>query len=456
MRHHKLWQGMLILVSLIFPVLTVYYAYLHLSNLPLGDMVLYNIHVAIAIQEGRGLFETIRTPVLGTHYIVPTFIVTAFLSFFTKWDIRWETGVNLLVMAINYALLLGLLWRYNRQVIWFALLPVSALFWTTNQDTNLYIGTHNSWHFLFMFFMLGIYALHTNELRWWRVFLAGLCAALSSLSIASGITAWLALTPLLLIRTKNWRFYTMWVIGFSLNVAFIVFEPNTTSSTVAASLTVADVQPDITLFSVITFFMGYLGNPFTFGVKLGLASGVGILGLTLLMSGGFILWRQTRIPEQLYERQFLITWWAIMLFSLFTGALITVGRVAWGAERVLQNHYITPVLYFWIPLYILMTRMSLMMANRKPMYTRVIARAAIIMFVILAPLHILSTMEVWYGNQWYDPERIRELEGCLMDYPVSGETECFEKFTFNPLPVYQAQLDKLYDYKLAIYREDSP
>lgn len=437
----RLLKGAAVLISAIFPVLAAYYAGLHLSNAPLGDMIYYQAPVAIAVSEGQGILRAVFVPVIGVHYIVPTALVTAFLSLTSNWNLHYETTFNFVLMSVNFWIVLWLLRKEG--LLWGGLVPVTALFWTTNQDINLYIGLHNVWHFVHLFFFGALLTLFWGQPSWRRMMLAAIFGLWATFTIASGVLVWVAVLPVLLTSYRKRGYLLFWFGAFLVAALLLWAAPGADASTVLEQTQNGGANVPVNPLTLALFFLSTLGAMFTFGVKLWLAAVVGVIGLAVFVANGVFLYRSG-------EKQFVLLWGSVALFALLSLALISLGRIGWGIERSQHPHYTSTSALFWIATVVLVVKTMLL--SESNVVAKRITMISVLAAVILIPLHTLSTMEVWYGNQWYTPDRIAHFEACLAQYPETGDSACMEGFTFTEFDFYAPIVDSLYEQRLAVYR----
>ncbi len=430
----------LALASVPFPLMAAFFAWRHRADIPLGDMLFFNVPVAVAVQRGEGIGAAIMQPVLGVHYHVPMLSFTALLSMWMNWNLHYEIVMLLAVLAVGYGLLLALLWREGPAVFWGSLLPATALTWTVNQDPNLYIGLHGVWLLNNLWMLAAVLLLAARPNATWAVIGAGLCGLAATFTLANGIVLFVALLPLLWFRQRSRQTALLWggLFALTLLLWFLAPEigPNTINDHVAAA-----TGADTPLWWFGVHYTALLGSPLSF-VFVEYATAViwGIVGLLLLAANVVYLYRTG-------AHDTLLHWGSLLLFVLGSLALVSYGRYRWGLFFSQRSHYVTLTLLFWVGTFVLTIR------SLTTLHGAWWRRMALVGATAFAIFHALSVMEIWYGKQWYTPAGIATYTACLEAYPTTGDTDCFTNLGFAPPEDYIHHIDDMITYRLGLYRD---
>ena len=433
-------QWLIIALSSVFPIMAGIFAWLHRAQIPLGDMLFFNVPVAVAVQRGTQLPAVMLQSVLGVHYPIPSYVITALLAKTSHWNIHYEMYTLVLLVAVGYGLLLCLLWREGKAVFWTALLPMTALAWTVNQDPNLYISIHSVWLFNNIFLLSAILLLDRPTRSFWAVLAAGICALFATFTLSNGALIFVVAAPLLWRYHPRWQAVLTWFLLIALTLMLLVFITRFDVGGITAYLQI-DPEQTSPFWMFPVYYLALLGSLFSFFIaEYTVAVIFGGVGVVLVAIDGVYLYRKG-------EHDLLYRWGTLLAFALLSCGMMSYGRYRWGMFFSQRSHYITLTLLFWVSV-IVMTVRSLQLVQQGMLKRLVIAG-----FVVGALFHAMSVLEIWYGKQWYRPETIATYTDCLDAYPTTGDTSCIESLGFAPPEDYIQHIDDMVTYRLGLYRD---
>jgi hypothetical protein len=274
------------------------------------------------------------------HRVVVPRVVTLLLATLSGWNVKLEMYVGFLVAAAGFGAILATAWRnraFGASAAPFAMsaLAGSFAYFSWMQHENWLWGFQIAFFLTQTMFLAGLHVLHRDD---WnpclRVVAGGLFALLSTLSMAHGMFAWVALLPSLLAipatRRARTVFLTAWVVTAAL-VAAAYFghgvnyykEPGAHAPGLGTTLKLT---------------VGLLGSQFGETIhgkpfKSALWSGAAVL---LLLAAGII---QARRSGAEWRR--IAPWISLALFAGAFCFAVAHSRGIWGISVTMVSRYTT-------------------------------------------------------------------------------------------------------------------
>jgi len=432
----RLHRFLLLLLTLPFPIMGITYALRHRTQVPLMDLLYFNLPLAVTISRGENVWALLFSPFNGPHIHVSGGLLTIINTSLTDWNPQNEQAALLVLLGLNYSLLLRLLWGSGRHIFWGSLLPVSAFFWTVTQDASSYVGIHTTWLFVNLSLLVALVMLEEGPPRLWRLIVAGFAGLWATFSLFNGMVLFVAMAPIVLLRYRARRFLWAWA-GMTLGTWALLFFLLLRGGGFSTGMSTVETTPS-TLFLFGPMLLGSGFSIFFFRYASAFIFGMLILGW--LMLNGIILWRAG-------EHNLLRRWGSMAAFILMGAGLITLGRYQAGLLTSQSLHYNALVKYLWI---VLAVSVVAVLPHLQRAWVR---RGMAVLGVTLFVVHLWSSLEVWYGKQWYNPQTIAGYEQCLDAYPTTGETACLDRLVLLELDQVVALVDEMYELRVGYYRD---
>jgi hypothetical protein len=253
------------------------------------------------------------------------------------------------------------------------------------------------------------------------------CACLSAVAMfssANGIVAWLALPPALLgaragARAAWKRWLPFWCAGLALCVAVYAQGYHSPASHPSTSEVLR--HP----FDATAYFVAFLGGPFAAGhFPLAVALVVGAVALLSYAFACAYLFK-FRDDRELLRRS--AAWASLGVYSLGTGAFVTVGRLGFGVGQAVSTRYAAFSLYLLVALIYLLpcvvedaTRRGYVTAARLAWLKRLGALSAVLLLIAHVLIFVLV---VKHGAADWRRARLGA-KACLLFIEVIPEERC--------------------------------
>jgi hypothetical protein len=352
------------------------------------------------------LFEKMAAGALGfadffaqhnEHRILFPRLIAFGLGRLTHWNVRAELFVIWFLALICLFNIWQLAWRSGRKDsnFWLLFSASVLLFSPLNRDNFL-------WGFQIGFLLplacvtacvwVATYVRHPFNF----VFAIILCT-ICTFSIASGLTSWLLITPLLALaqtRSRSSRkWWAIWICTFLFEVCayFYGYEKPARHAPLWWSLRYPIPAGEYVLV--------FLGSPFTFGtnlapVPLGVRMG-GLLVLILLICAGY-LWSKRRDRILLAEG---LPWLMLALVAVSAAVLTTIGRLGFGPTQARVSRYVAFAVMLPIALLALTplvrSHWTGSLSARGQLMTKTVSFLLLIPFILMTGPSVLSELPTW-------------------------------------------------------------
>lgn len=441
-----------VLLSLI-PIYIVY-LYMHTYGLaaPTDDQWLTPVQIAFHTQNGSLTLGDIVEAYEGGHRTVFYRAVTAGLAYATRWDVKLEMYLNLLLALLRFGLVVMIFHQHHPKLTYAILLPFSLLVFSTYQFWGWLSGIYAVWHFVSLFWLATIWVLRRFAVGWRTLLVAAFLALCATFQQGSGLVTfpvfWLTLW---MFGYRRLQYYLFWsgttLVALGLYLYGIDLSP---SSAGEPSLIAKLLHPKAWLY-VITFF----GNPFSYIRNVSLAAVVGASGC-LLWGANF--WYLSR-PKRDWPR--FAAWFTLAGLSIGTALMGYTVRYTSPLYAATGNRYVLASTHFWFGLGA-MVLITTWQQRTMPLrlWERLLSSSNILFSVLLLGLYLQSniwmvqTTAFHFGWEVFAKRESRYTapEYCLLAAPLSRDLTCFGLLGRG------VNVDSVYllaYYRLAIFRQQA-
>jgi len=352
------------------------------------------------------LFEEMAAGTLGfadffaqhnEHRILFPRLISFGLGRLTHWNVRAELFVIWFLALVCLFNIWQLTWRSGRK---------DSSFWLLFSASVLLFSPLNRDNFLWGFqigFLLPLACVTaciwvaTYLRRPFNFVFAIVLCTICTFSIASGLTSWLLITPLLVhaeTRSRSSRkWWAIWICAFLFEVCayFYGYEKPARHAPLWWSLRYP--------ISAAEYVLVFLGSPFTFGTNLpplplGVRMG-GLLVLLLLICAVY-LWSKRDNRILLAEG---LPWLILAMVAVSAAVLTTIGRLGFGPAQARVSRYVTFSVMLPIAVLALTSVVRLHWTRSFSAHGQLVTRAAsfvlLLPFILMTGSSFLSDLPVW-------------------------------------------------------------
>jgi hypothetical protein len=448
------------LAAALFALIPIYLVIVYMDtygrNVPTNDHWLFGLDIATATKNGTLSLEVILRDFAG-HRIFFTGAQHALFTALTDWNVRAEMWVNL-PLAMGEFLVLVLIFRriYPHLTAW-VLVPFSMVIFSLYQYLNWLNSFYTIWHFVPLFFLLGLYSLLRLEIGWRPVILAIVFSFCATFSLGPGVVTWVTvLMAMLLLGYRRPLHYGSVIVAL---LGTLYLYTREVQVQVASEGNEGFSSLQIKPFDQMShFFLSFIGNPFTAEFDDILALRIAIIGIVLFAVNILFLWR--------WEKQSLAQltpWLTMAAFAFGVAALITLTRYRDFRWLVaLEQRYTVISSYFWLALIatIVAVIWAMRRDDRQKSWQQGLMVANLLVGVVLVGLYCRAN--IWnlqatasrFDFQVGDKPTTENEETCLQNYPLRRDDTCIQQFS-NQLG--NATPEKIYQvaaYGLTIFAND--
>jgi hypothetical protein len=377
--------------------------------------------------------------------LFPHFIFVA-LGRLTGWNVKYEMMVSLLLacfVAFGVRRLGALTFAdpHRRGVLF---LLASLLIFSTIQYDNWLFGVQVVYFMPAACVVAGLLVAYSKRVG--TIAAVTVCACLSAVAMfssANGIVAWLVLPPALLgaragARAAWKRWLPTWCAGLALCAAVYAHGYHSPASHPSTSEVLR--HP----FDASAYFVAFLGGPLAAGYfPLAVALVVGSVALlSYAFACAYIF--KFRDDRELLRRS--AAWASLGLYSLGTGAFVTVGRLGFGVAQAVSTRYAAFSLYLLVALiYVLpcvvedATRRGYITAARLATLKRLGALSAVLLLIA----HVLIfALVVPHGAAEWRRARLGA-KACLLFIEVIPEERCLTEGLYPDVRLLRERAESL-------------
>lgn len=398
------------------------------------------------IQLETVTFSDFWVPHNEHRMLIPRFVVAAF-AFATDWNIKLQLYLNVLVTILASVCLY---WISRQQSInnykinnWqnFADIITVILLFSLMQYENWIWEFQLAWFWKTLCLVLIIALLQYPQPHRWLdkgFVLAAIFGLLMSMSGAHGLSIWIAVFPLIWVRShaSEHRQFER-VIWLLLCIGSVLLYASGYS------------QPENSLdrtyildhpLEAIPFFLAILGRTFSANPDSAI-----LAGLVILLGCGLSFW--CFWTQQKYRLE-IATWLPLLLFPLGFSAMTTVGRTVLGIEAALASRYTTVTLLMLIGL----LHIARICCQRQPW--RLLYGAMAVVFAVFSISRSFDALEA--GEVLYEDRLLGKHCLTLIEYMEPSPASCIHKIfpDINPVKsIWYPQLDQLGFFDFINYAE---
>ena len=283
---------------------------------------------------------------VNEHVMVFPKLAIVGIALITGFNTVAEMYFSWIILVLITLLVLTLYTRYfgktRNSLLLF--IPVAWLLWSLRQWENFLFGFQLNFFLCILGFVIAVVLLDRSE-EISLTFLGALGGAVvTSFSILNGLLIWPVGILLILLQGKGKKILISWVIS-SLVISSLYFHTWTRSDNLPAMTFISDDPA-----AAIKYFFAFMGSPVSTGPWAGILIQYSVLA-------GFIMVLFTIAGITLTVKYDLIKenspWIALMLFSLGTALMTTIGRSGLGVAQALSSRYVTFTILGIIGLYFL-------------------------------------------------------------------------------------------------------
>jgi hypothetical protein len=378
----------------------------HGNHGPVGDQWWDTVYIAVKTQTGTLLPEDFFVLSLG-HRPAVIRLLTAFFTIFTHFDtgiLRFAAFTNTL---LNLALMLLLLSR-RQELIPGAFFFCAILLFTLYNTASWIDMYFSMWQQALFFVLTGLCILQRMHPGWPAFTLLILCAIAASLTVGSGLAAWVSL-PVAALGIPEYRrpnYVIFWLVALTLFLVFYTSDYAVSPfKTEGDSPSLSLVFRDGVLSPVLYLFRFQSAR---FNISDHMALWISVISSLML---GVNFWQIIRSNDGFAAATF---WGSLVVFSMGTAAIVVIGR---GVDS-LATRYSPGADGFWLA----SIALALLVLAGKPS-----ARIAFLNKCLLVAIAILSALQnirVLLSN---DPI-MRSCDQSIVEYPLYRDSrlqKCF-------------------------------
>jgi hypothetical protein len=275
-----------------------------------------------------------------------------------------------------------------------AFIPVAWLLFILSQWENLLWGFQVCVFLCVFGFLFSLYMLNKSENIDRYLFFSVFGAIIAIFSFTTGFLVWvIGFLYILLMKIERKRMVTVWILSFIALGIFYFYGWVKPANTPSFSYILFHPVEGI------AFFMVNVGVPVGFNTYSAIIMGSVILLATLITF--FLLWKYDLFREN-------INVLAILVFSLFVSASITIGRAGWTLAHAMTSRYVSFTVLGIIGLYLIIANLSVTLGKGNANIRRFYG-----IFILILCIGVFSG----YSNGWHTGERIQN-ERSLMVFEL--------------------------------------
>jgi hypothetical protein len=446
---HKPLNLFLLLLSLV-PILSIILLVVIKGvNIPYLDQWGTSANVAVKTAERSLTFMDLLS-LHGDHRIFFSKIITAIVTLTTRWNIKVEMLVSVMLSAINFMLLVGLFRLDLSEATAVILVPFSALIFSMRQVENWLWGFQTCWFFVLTFFYAALWVLRRYPISWRSIMVASFLSFCATFSLGSGFFVWpLLLIVMVTLGYRQWKFVAFWIGSAAASVLLFIKEYKFGVRT--------EIITDIKL--LIRYVISYLGGPLVPAtgrhVELlkkpwitDLAIMIALVGLALLIANVFSMRRK----DQDWRK--ITSWLALTGYSIGVAMVTAVSRASRARDyfphQSLLSRYVTASTPIWIAIVALLVMMiwRLLKDENQRNWEKLLLRGNIVAAFLIAGLYIYVNIDAVR-----QPLRVtEEQKDCLLAYPSTRDTLCMIGISFN-INKWLPTIEQLAEYRLSAFSD---
>jgi hypothetical protein len=338
----------LLIIYLIPVVLLLGFVLSFSVNVPIGDEWVL-VHLFEKLYTGKASFNDFFVQHNEHRIFFPRIIFLAIASV-TKWNVRYEQGVSILLAVITFIAIAKLSFEQvatntNLFYVHLANILTCMLVFSLVQHENWLWGFQLAWFFINACVVLAVFFLASSFIAWstsTRIFFSALFCWIASFSLAHGLLSWLAVIPLVVLLPgssgQRIRRILVWLGLFTASSAIYFWGYQKPS-----------YHPDIFFFlknpfKAATYFFTFLGSSLVRDPILAPIIGLIVFSIFLGLAAYFLRLRNSKLIIQ------AAPWLSLGLLAVIFALITTVGRAGFGTEQATASRYTTTSIFLVISL----------------------------------------------------------------------------------------------------------
>ena len=260
---------------------------------------------------------------------------------------RWDVRVPMAVGVIFCCLTVWLLYLLLRKSAVSQLSSTAAIFFMALLVFS--VSQHELWLLASGFYsflpvlcvVAALVLLQTRLSVGWKFLLCALLSFISSFTLAHGLLAWALTFPVLFLHARPARWISWLIAWVALTAGCVALY----AYGYRQPVDLPPFAPAISPLDYVRYLFAFLGSALgRSGTDTPLAVSQAVGAFLLLLYFFFVAYvLRFRQEEQL--RRASVPWFAIGLYSIASGCLAALGRIAWGVPQSLESRYVAFSIY---------------------------------------------------------------------------------------------------------------
>lgn len=311
------------------------------------------------------------------HRILFPRIVMVALAYISNWNICYEITANVILGICIFGLIIYQINKIKEygKIKGLVLFGISLLVFSVSQAENWLWGWQMQIFMNVAAFIAGVFLLASQQANWCKLILACIAGIVATYSFANGICFWGIGFCIILLQKRHMEIHSkylyivVWVITSCL-VMFSFFY-NYQRPRDQPLLWFITQNPEQSL----QYFLVYLGAPLA-SFSSTVATIFGLMGLIGFLWLAYCCFNLYKRKTQDYCS--VLPWLALIVYSITSAMITTLGRAELGVSQALSSRYITISNLMWISLLVMIPWI-----NKNYFHSEIFLNKKIRIFVII-------------------------------------------------------------------------